>query len=69
MTVFRCPEDALWGPGGSFGKPGAGLGATLGVTRAPKVARNSEEKASGAHCVSESILSAKGEQPGCAECG
>ena len=32
VTVFRCPGDALWGPGGSFARPGACLGASLGIT-------------------------------------
>ena len=40
LMVFRCPGDALWGPGGSFARPGACLGATLGVTSA----QNSEER-------------------------
>ena len=39
VTVFRCPGDALWGPGGPFGRPWACLGATLGITWAPKVAK------------------------------
>ena len=39
LTIFRCPGDALWNPGGLFGRPGACLGATLGVTWAPKVAK------------------------------
>ena len=30
LMVFRCPGDALWGPGGAFGRPGSCLGATLG---------------------------------------
>ena len=25
LTVFRCPGDALWNPGGPFGRPGACL--------------------------------------------
>ena len=39
LLVFRCPGDALWGPGGSFTRPGAYLGATLGVTWALKKAK------------------------------
>ena len=39
VMVFKCPGDALWGPCGVFGRPGACLGATLGVTWAPKVAK------------------------------
>ena len=39
VTIFQCPGDALWSPGGSFGRPWACLGATLGVTWAPKVAK------------------------------
>ena len=42
--LFRCPGDALWGPGGSFGRPGACLEATLGVTRAPKVTKKIKKK-------------------------
>ena len=39
VTVFRCPGDALSGPGGPCGRPWACLGATLGVTWAPKAAK------------------------------
>ena len=39
VTVFRCPGDALSGPGGPCGRPWACFGATLGVTWAPKVAK------------------------------
>ena len=67
LMVFRCPGDALWGPGGAFGRCGACLGATLGVTRAPKVGKR-ETKTSGEHCVSESTLSARRERPGGVEC-
>ena len=40
VTVFRCPGDGLWSPGGPFGRSWACLGATLGVTWAPKVVKN-----------------------------
>ena len=39
QSVFRCPGDALWGPGGSFARPGACLEASLGVTWPPKAAK------------------------------
>ena len=46
VTVFslRCPGDALWSPCGAFGRPWACLGATLGVTWAPKVAKKETRK-------------------------
>ena len=69
VTVFRCPGEALWNPGGPFRGPWSCLGATLGVTWAPKVAKKKEEETSGAHYVSESILSTTRERPGGVECG
>ena len=69
VTVFRCPGDALWSPGGPCGRPWACFGATFGVTWAPKVGnKKRKKKASGAHCVSESTLGGKRELPGGVEC-
>ena len=69
VTVFKCPGDALWSPCGTFGRPWACLGATLGVTWSPKVAKTNEEKTSGAHGVSESTFTTKGKRPRGVECG
>ena len=43
-TVFKWPGHVLWSPGGPFGRAGACLGATLGVTWALKVAKKRKNK-------------------------
>jgi hypothetical protein len=67
-TVFRCPGDALWDPGGSFGRPGACLGTNLGVTWAPKVAKKERRKSCWCTLCVRVDLSAKRERPR-GECG